>query len=85
MLFRSKTAPEKTPVQVKPDLSQRLERARKSAAAARRRVLYGRFLSRAVNETGLDPVMSITVPLFNHGLELFRILFRTRKARPGKR
>jgi transcriptional regulator with XRE-family HTH domain len=80
-----KTAPEKTPVQVKPDLSHRLERARKNAAAARRRVLYGRFLSRAVNETGLDPVMSITVPLFNHGLELFRILYRTRKAKPGVR
>jgi transcriptional regulator with XRE-family HTH domain len=80
-----KTAPEKTPVQAKPDLSQRLERARKNAAAARRRVLYGRFLSRAVNETGLEPVMSIAVPLFNHGLELFRILYRTRKAKPGVR
>jgi len=80
-----KTAPEKTPVQVKPDLSHRLERARKNAAAARRRVLYGRFLSRAVNETGLKPVMSVTVPLFNHGLELFRILYRTRKAKPGRR
>jgi len=80
-----KTAPEKTPVQVKPDLSHRLERARRNAAAARRRVLYGRFLSRAVNETGLDPVMSVTVPLFNHGLELFRILYRTRKAKPGRR
>jgi transcriptional regulator with XRE-family HTH domain len=80
-----KTAPEKTPVQAKPDLSQRLERARKNAAAARRRALYGRFLSRAVNETGLRPVMSVTVPLFNHGLELFRILYRTRKAKPGVR
>jgi transcriptional regulator with XRE-family HTH domain len=80
-----KTAPEKTPAQVKPDLSHRLERARRNAAAGRRRVLYGRFLSRAVNETGLEPVMSIAVPLFNHGLELFRILYRTRKARPGKR
>jgi len=80
-----KTAPEKTPAQAKPDLSLRLARARKNAAAARRRLLYGRFLSRAVNETGLDPVMSVTVPLFNHGLELFRILYRTRKAKPGRR
>jgi hypothetical protein len=80
-----KTAPKKTPVQAKPDLSQRLARARRNAAAARRRVLYGRFLSRAVNETGLKPVMSIAGPLFNHGLELFRILFRTRKAKPGVR
>jgi transcriptional regulator with XRE-family HTH domain len=70
---------------VKPDLSQRLERARRNAAAARRRVLYGRFLSRAVNETGLKPVMNVTVPLFNHGLELFRILYRTREAKPGRR
>jgi len=80
-----KTAPEKTPVQPKPDLSHRLERARKNAAAARRRVLYGRFLSRAVNETGLRSVMNVTVPLFNHGLELFRIFHRTRKAKPGRR
>ena len=69
----------------RPDRMKRLERARKNAAAARRRVQYGRFLSRAVNETGLEPVMGITVPLFNHGLELFRILYRTRKAGPGKR
>jgi transcriptional regulator with XRE-family HTH domain len=68
-----------------PDRLKRLERARRNIAAARRRFFYGQFLSRAVNETGLEPVMSVTVPMFNHGLELFRILSRTRKARPGKR
>jgi transcriptional regulator with XRE-family HTH domain len=80
-----KTAPEKTPVHVKPDLSERLERAKKIAAAARRRALYGRFLSQAVNETGLEPAMGVAKPLFDHGLELFGILYRTRKARPEKR
>jgi transcriptional regulator with XRE-family HTH domain len=68
-----------------PDRMQRLERARKLAAAARRRALYGRFLLQAVNETGLEPTMGVAKPLFDHGLELFRILYRTRKARPEKR
>jgi hypothetical protein len=64
---------------------KRLERAKKMAAAARRRYLYGHFLSCAVNETGLKPVMTVTVPLFDHGLEWFQTLNRTRKARPGVR
>jgi len=80
-----KSVPVKTRAQAKPDLTKRLERARKNTAAARRRALYGRFLSRAVNETGLASIMAVTVPLFNHGLEWFRILHRTRKAKPGVR
>jgi transcriptional regulator with XRE-family HTH domain len=68
-----------------PDRLKRLERARKMAAAARRRFLYGQYLKEAVNETGLDPVMAVTEPLFNHGLEWFGILYRTRNAKPGVR
>ena len=68
-----------------PDRMKRLERARRNAAAARRRFYYGQFLSLAVNETGLGPVMTVTVPLFNHGLEWFRILRRTRKSRSEAR
>jgi transcriptional regulator with XRE-family HTH domain len=77
--------PKKAPAQAKPDLAKRLERAKKMAAAARRRQLYGQYLKIAVNGTGLKPVMAITVPLFDHGLEWFGILYRTRRARPGKR
>jgi transcriptional regulator with XRE-family HTH domain len=80
-----KSAGKSAPEQPKPGLMKRLERARKMAAAARRRHLYGQFLSQAVNETGLRPVTSVRVPLFNHGLEWFRILYQTRKARPGSR
>jgi len=68
-----------------PDRLKRLERARRTAAAAKRRYLYGQFLMEAVNETGLAPTMGVREPLFNHGLEWFRILARTRKARPGVR
>ncbi|MBM3331627.1 helix-turn-helix domain-containing protein [candidate division WOR-3 bacterium] len=68
-----------------PDRLKRLELARKNAAAARRRYLYGEYLKVAVNKTGLDPIMTVTEPLFKHGLEWFGILFRTRSARPGKR
>jgi transcriptional regulator with XRE-family HTH domain len=80
-----KSAGKSAPEQPRPGLMQRLERARKMAAAARRRHLYGQFLSQAVNETGLDPVMTVREPLFAHGLEWFRILFETRKAKPGAR
>ncbi|HTW91023.1 MAG TPA: helix-turn-helix domain-containing protein [bacterium] len=80
-----KSSRAETRLQAKPDLPRRLERARKNAAAARRRFLYGQFLSRAVNDTGLQPVMAIAVPLFNHGLEQFRILYRTRGAKPEAR
>jgi transcriptional regulator with XRE-family HTH domain len=68
-----------------PDRLKRLERARKNAAAGRRRYFYGEYLKVAVNETGLKPVIGVTVPLFNHGLEWFGILYGTRSAKPGKR
>lgn len=68
-----------------PDRLKRLERARKLAAGARRRFFYNQFLSKAVNDTGLDPVLTVTEPLFKHGLEWFGILYRTRKAKPGVR
>ncbi len=68
-----------------PDRMKRLERAKKMAAAARRRFLYGQYLTQAVDKTGLDPVMTVRQPLFAHGLEWFGILYRTRKAKPGVR
>jgi transcriptional regulator with XRE-family HTH domain len=68
-----------------PDRLKRLERARKNAAAARRRYFYVEYLKVAVNKTGLDPVMTVTEPLFKHGLEWFGILYRTRSAKPGMR
>jgi hypothetical protein len=68
-----------------PDRLKRLEHARKNAAAARRRYFYGEYLKVAVNNTGLKPVMTVTEPLFKHGLEWFGILYRTRSARPGVR
>jgi transcriptional regulator with XRE-family HTH domain len=68
-----------------PDRLKRLERARRNAAAARRRYFYGEYLKVAVNNTGLKPVMTVTEPLFKHGLEWFGILYRTRQARPGMR
>jgi transcriptional regulator with XRE-family HTH domain len=68
-----------------PDRLKRLERARKNAAAARRRYFYGEYLKVAVNNTGLKSVMTVTEPLFKHGLEWFGILYRTRSAKPGTR
>jgi transcriptional regulator with XRE-family HTH domain len=68
-----------------PDRLKRLERARKNAAAARRRYFYVEYLKVAVNRTGLDPVMTVTEPLFKHGLEWFGILYRTRDANSGVR
>ncbi len=68
-----------------PDRLARLERARRNAAAARRRYFYGEYLKVAVNNTGLKPVMTVTEPLFKHGLEWFGILYRTRSAKPGTR
>jgi len=73
------------PERTMPDRLKRLERARKNAAAARRRYFYGEYLKVAVNETGLKPVRGVTVPLFNHGLEWFGILYGTRSAKLGKR
>ena len=80
-----KTAPEKTPVQVKPDLSERLERAKKLAAAARRRFLYGQFLKDVVGKAGPDVSLNDRTYLFNHGLQWFAILYATRKSRPKAR
>lgn len=80
-----KTAPEKTPVQAKPDLSQRLERAKKMAAAARRRFLYGQFLKDVVGKAGPDVSLNDRTYLFNHGLQWFSILYATRKSRPAAR
>jgi hypothetical protein len=68
-----------------PDRTARLERARKMAAAARRRYLYGQFLKDAVNAAGIESVMVVQKPLFDHGLEWFRILFETRRSRTETR
>jgi hypothetical protein len=68
-----------------PNRLMRLERARRNAAAARRRFLYGQFLKVAVNHTGLSSDMTVVEPLLNHGLEWFSILYRTRNAKPGVR
>jgi transcriptional regulator with XRE-family HTH domain len=80
-----KTAPEKTPVQAKPDLSERLERAKKLAAAARRRHLYGQFLKDVVGKAGPDVSLNDRTYLFNHGLQWFAILYATRKSRVATR
>jgi transcriptional regulator with XRE-family HTH domain len=80
-----KTAPEKTPVQTKPDLSERLVRAKKLAAAARRRYLYGQFLKDVVGKAGTDVSLMDRTMLFNHGLEWFAVLYATRKSRPATR
>jgi hypothetical protein len=66
----------------KPDRLKRLERARKNAAAAHRRDLYGQFLKFEVNRTGTNLSRVSETILFNHGLEWFGILFRTRRNRP---
>jgi transcriptional regulator with XRE-family HTH domain len=80
-----KTAPEKIPVQAKPDLSKRLERAKKMAAAARRRHLYGQFLKDVVGKAGPNISLNDRHYLFNHGLLWFAILYATRKGRPAAR
>jgi transcriptional regulator with XRE-family HTH domain len=71
--------------QTMPDRLKRLERARKTAAAAHRRDLYGQFLMHEVNKTGTDLPRVAETMLFNHGLEWFGILYRTRKNRPETR
>jgi hypothetical protein len=63
----------------------RLERARKMAAAARRRYLYGQFLIHEVKRTGADLSLMFETMLFDHGLEWFGILNRTRRKRPEVR
>jgi transcriptional regulator with XRE-family HTH domain len=80
-----KAAPKPGTEQPMPDRAARLERARKMAAAARRRYLYGQFLKDAANEAGIEPVMVVRKPLFDHGLEWFRILFETRRSRADTR
>jgi len=80
-----KTATEKTPVQAKPDLSERLERAKKLAAAARRRFLYGQFLKDVAGRAGPDVSLTDRSMLFNHGLEWFAVLYATRKRRAATR
>jgi len=80
-----KSAPEKTPVQAKPDLTRRLERAKKMAAAARRRMLYGRFLKDHVGKAGPHVSEVEKTVLTNHGLEWFAILYDTRGKRPSTR
>jgi len=62
-----------------------LERARKLAAAARRRHLYGQFLVAEVKSAGESLSEIDKTVLFNHGLEWFSILFQTRKRRPATR
>jgi transcriptional regulator with XRE-family HTH domain len=68
-----------------PDRMKRLERARRNAAAARRRQQYGQFLMREVDRTGTTLLEAERTMLFNHGLEWFAILNRTRKGRLGAR
>jgi hypothetical protein len=64
---------------------KRLERARKMAAAARRRYLYGQFLTGILKEPGYDPAMTVRKPLYDHGLEWFGILLKTRRSRARTR
>jgi hypothetical protein len=71
--------------QTVPDRLKRLERARKVAAAAHRRYLYGQFLKDEVNKTGTVLVEVPRAMLFNHGLDWFGILYRTRGNRPEAR
>jgi transcriptional regulator with XRE-family HTH domain len=80
-----KSVPVETRAPAKPDLSRRLERAKKMAAAARRRMLYGQFLKERVGKAGphLSEIEKTT--LFNHGLAWFAILFATRGKRPSTR
>jgi len=80
-----KSAPAETRAQAKPDLGKRLERAKKLAAAARRRMLYGQFLKEQVGKAGPHLTEIDRVGLFNHGLEWFAILYDTRGKRPSTR
>jgi len=71
--------------QPKPDRVRRLERARRNAAAARRRFLYGQFLKEQVGKAGPRLSEIDKIALFNHGLEWFSILYNTRSRRPATR
>jgi transcriptional regulator with XRE-family HTH domain len=80
-----KSVPVEVRAQAKPDLTKRLERARKLAAAARRRVLYGQFLRNRVGKAGPHLSEIDKTTLFNHGLEWFAILYDTRNKRAATR
>ena len=80
-----KTSAKSDVKQTMPDRMKRLERARKMAAAARRRYLYGQFLLHEVNRTGTRLPAAFETMLFDHGLEWFGILHRTRRKRPEVR
>jgi transcriptional regulator with XRE-family HTH domain len=80
-----KVAPKPGMEQPMPDQTKRLERARRMAAAARRRYLYGQFLTGILSEPGYDPAMTVRKPLFDHGLEWFAILLETRRSRARTR
>ena len=69
----------------KPDRMQRLERARKNAAAVRRRTLYGDFLKVVIGRPGPFNAMADATMLFNHGLEWFATLYATRGKKPSTR
>ncbi len=71
--------------QTMPDRLKRLARARKMAAAARRRYLYGQYLMHEVNKTGTVLPAVFETMLFNHGLEWFGVLYHTRAKRPEAR
>ncbi len=74
-----------TQTRPRPDRMKRLERARRNAAAARRRFLYGQFLKERVGKAGPNLSEIDKTTLFNHGLEWFAILFDTRRKRPKTR
>jgi transcriptional regulator with XRE-family HTH domain len=80
-----KVAAKPVPEPPRPDRMQRLVRARKLAAAARRRFQYGQFLKREVGRTGARLSEIDKTTLFNHGLQWFSILYETRKQRPATR
>ena len=80
-----KSAAAEARTQAKPDLGKRLERAKKMAAAARRRMLYGQFLKEQVGKAGPSLTAIDETALFNHGLQWFAILYDTRGKRPSTR
>lgn len=80
-----KSVPIETRAEAKPDLTRRLERAKRLAAAARRRAPWGRFLKERVGNAGPHLSRVDEATLFNHGLEWFAILCDTRRKRPKTR
>jgi transcriptional regulator with XRE-family HTH domain len=80
-----KTAAKPVRESTMPDRMNRLERARRNAAAARRRSQCGQFLLREVNRTGTKLSEIDETVLFNHGLQWFATLYRTRKGKAEAR